>query len=92
MKRLVMITGLLILLATAAFSCAAPQSAVSTGGSAPKDMPAPAPAGQDVVYKEGDLSSADEERMIVRIGDMSLVVADVIGARDEIAVLAVISG
>jgi hypothetical protein len=44
------------------------------------------------VYKEseaGALPSIEEERMIVRNGDISLVVEDVVDARDEIARLAV---
>ncbi len=62
--------------------------------SMPAPMP-PAPAemapGRDEVYTEvgvGALPST-EERMIVRTGEMSLVVKDVVDARDEIAQLAV---
>ena len=50
------------------------------------------PPGWEEGYKDtgaGDLPSTAEERMIVRTGDMSLVVEDVIEARDEIAQLAV---
>ncbi len=59
---------------------------------APVPMPAPAPApmppGQEmVVYKDGALPSIEEERMIVRTGDMSLVVDDVVDARDEIVLM-----
>jgi len=50
------------------------------------------PGWEDINYKDagaGDLPSTAEERMIVRTGDMSLVVEDVIETRDEIAQLAV---
>jgi len=50
------------------------------------------PAGREEVYKEsgaGVLPSTAEERMIVRTGDISLVVEEVVDARDEIAQLAV---
>ena len=47
-------------------------------------------SGGETVYKEGGtLPSVDEERMIVRTGEMSLVIEDVVDARDEIAQLAV---
>ena len=45
---------------------------------------------REEVYKgEGALPSVDEERMIVRTGEISLVVEDVVDARDEISQLAV---
>ena len=92
MKRLMMV-GLALVLLLGAVACAAPQSGTSSEGSAPKDMPAPAVAPvQEVVYSGGDSSSADEERMIVRTGDVSLVVADVATSLDEITRLAVDSG
>lgn len=50
------------------------------------------PGWEDIDYKDagaGDLPSTAEERMIVRNGDMSLVVEDVVETRDEIAQLAV---
>jgi len=50
------------------------------------------PGWEDIDYKDagaGDLPSTAEERMIVRTGDMSLVVEDVVETRDEIAQLAV---
>jgi hypothetical protein len=50
------------------------------------------PPGWEEGYKDtgaGDLPSTEEERMIVRTGDMSLVVEDVVEARDEIDQLAV---
>jgi len=57
----------------------------------PPPMPA-APRAPEEAYKEsgaGVLPSTAEERMIVRNGDMSLVVEDVTDARNEIAQLAV---
>jgi len=53
---------------------------------APAEMPPPRP---EEVYKPGVLPSTAEERMIVRTGEISLVVEDVVDARDEIADLAV---
>jgi len=44
---------------------------------------------REVSYSGSVLPATDEERMIVRNGDMSLVVKDVVEARDEIAGLAV---
>ncbi|MBA7716921.1 hypothetical protein ES703_126006 [subsurface metagenome] len=55
-------------------------------------MPAVISPGREEGYKEAEteaLPSTEEERMIVRNGDMSLVVEDVVDARDEIAQLAV---
>jgi len=54
--------------------------------------PAPVPSAKEGIYRgngAGTLPSIDEERMIVRNGDIYLVVEDVVGARDEIAQLAV---
>jgi hypothetical protein len=51
------------------------------------EMPPPAPT--EVVYEGVVVTSTGEERMIVRNGEMSLVVEDVVGALDEIAQLAV---
>ena len=91
MKRLIMIVGLLLVVCLLVpVSCArAPESEV-----APMPMPAPSavmPPREEVVYKEtgaGALPST-EERMIVRTGEMSLVVEAVVDAQDEIAQLAV---
>ncbi len=60
---------------------------------APAPMPAPAkmPSGmpeREVTYQGAGSPPADEERMIVRNGEMSLVVEDVVEARDAIARLA----
>ncbi len=87
MKRL--ITGLLLIaLLITSVACAAPPQSESSGGPvpAPAPMPTPSPAPAE---KVGGLPEIGEERMIVRTGEMSLVVEDVIEARDEIARLAV---
>ena len=78
MKRLII--GLaLVLLLVATVSCAR--------------APAPAPEEGISIFKEGGTDSSGallvtEERMIVRNGDMALVVEDVINARDDITQLA----
>ena len=92
MKRLIMIIGLLLVV------CLLAPVACAKAPPVPAPMPAPAPMPsampperEEVVYKDtgaGALPST-EERMIVRNGEMSLVVEDVIDARDEIAQLAV---
>ena len=54
--------------------------------------PAPMPPEREEVYKgagTGALSPTAEERMIIRTGEISLVVEDVIDARDKLAQLAV---
>lgn len=61
----------------------------------PSVMPAPVPAPalapmpsgsrEQEAFKAGAISPTGDERMIVRNGDMSLVVKDVVEARDEIA-------
>ncbi|GAI22275.1 unnamed protein product, partial [marine sediment metagenome] len=56
-------------------------------GVAPLPAPAPMPSEKDEGFAPGALPP-NEERMIVRTGEMSLVVEDVVGARDEIAQLA----
>ena len=56
----------------------------------PAPTPAPAPMAPSVIVQNGGgLPSASEERMIVRNGDISLVVEDVIKSRDEIARIAI---
>lgn len=86
MKRLIIGLGLALLLLVPAACARAPESA-------PTPMPAPVPSGlpeTDEVYKSaGALPSEQGERMIVRSGDISLVVTDVTRSRDEIARLAV---
>lgn len=104
MKRLTLIVGLLVVVCLLVpVSCAKPPEPAPAPAPAPAPMPAPAPAPapevvvippmppEEVVYKvngAGALPSAAEERMIVRTGDISLVVTDVVDARDEIAQLA----
>jgi len=90
MKRLI-IGLLLVMLLLMPVACAkAPEAIV-----APTMSPAPPPMPSTIleeVYKDtgtGVLPSTAEERMIVRNGNMSLVVEDVVDARDEIAQLAV---
>ena len=83
MKRLI-IGLLLVILLMVSVSCAAAPP--------PEEEIMPAPPEREEAYKEagaGALPSTAEERMIVRTGEMSLVVKDVIQARDEIAQLAV---
>ena len=99
MKKLVVIIGLLLVVTLLVLgSCAAaPQKPAPTPTPTPTPTPRPAPVPPPTVivqeegYKvagAGSLSSADEERMIVRNGDISLVVTDVLEARDEVAQLA----
>ena len=68
-------------------------SAPSVEESAEGAMPSGISPGREEIYKEtgndSTLSTTEEERMIVRNGDISLVVEDVVSARDEIAQLAV---
>jgi len=90
MKKLMVITTvLLVICLLVPVACA---SAPSMEESVEGTMPAIISPGRDEGYKEGGseaLPSPEEERMIVRNGDMSLVVEDVVDARDEIAQLAV---
>ncbi len=89
MKRLIIVVALVMLLLVPVACAKAPESPeiVPT----PIPTPAPMPSERDELYKDtgaGALPST-EERMIVRTGDMALVVEDVVGVRDEIAQLAV---
>lgn len=100
MKKLMMIITLLLVVGLlVSVSCArTPSESKDLGGGAVV-MPAPMPPtpsivpgvpGRDVVGgSSGGLASVAQERMIVRNGDMSLVVNDVVEARDEIVSLAV---
>ncbi len=86
MKRLLIVLGLVILLLVPVACAKAPSGVAPMPAPAP--MPPPAP---EEVYKgdgAGVLPSSAEERMIVRTGEISLVVEDVIGARDEVTQLA----
>jgi len=84
MKRLIIGLMLVMLLLVPVACAKAPQEVAPMP---PAEMPPP----REVVYEgsgAGVLPPA-EERMIVRSGEMSLVVEDVVDARDEIADLAV---
>ncbi len=86
MKKLITGLSLILLLVVPLAACArAPESEV-----APMPAPAPMPPEKGVVYEPAGkgVPSVAEERMIVRTGDMSLVVEDVIDARDRIAQIA----
>ena len=93
MKRLMLITvAILVICPLVLASCAAGgPPGVMPSMPPPAEMPAPMPAAPPVPEKAGAgvLPPTAEERMIVRNGDMSLVVEDVTSARDEIAQLAV---
>ncbi len=100
MKRLTMIVGLLLVVCLLVPVACGKAPPAPMPAPAPAPMPAPAPPapevilppGEGVVYREtgaGALPSSAEERMIVRTGEMSLVVEDVVAAKDEIAQLAV---
>jgi hypothetical protein len=86
MKRLIIVLALVMLLLVPVACARAPEPPKVVPTPAP--MPAPAPPGAEEAAAPGALPST-EERMIVRTGEMSLVVEDVIDSRDEIAQLAV---
>ncbi len=94
MKKIAMALMLVILILIPAACARAPQEAGAPSVIAPT-APAPAPAapavgmlpGKD--YTSEGMPGTPQERMIIRTGDMSLVVADVMQARDEVAQLAV---
>jgi len=94
MKKIAMALMLVILILIPAACAGAPQEAGAPSMIAPT-APAPAPAapaegilpGKD--YTSEGMPGATPERMIIRTGDMSLVVADVMQARDGVAQLAV---
>ncbi len=96
MKRLIIGLGLVMLL-LAPLACAkAPSAVAPTPTLTPTPRPAPMPpptiimpsSSSSEVFAPGALP-ATEERMIVRTGDIALVVEAVVDARDEIARLAV---
>jgi len=104
MKRLMMV-GLALVLLLGAVACAAPQSEAprSEGisvGAPPGVVPAPpaAPGKGGVTYTiaatttMADMDESSGERMIVRTGDIALVVADVAVSLDDISRLAADSG
>ncbi len=86
MKRLIISLGLVLLLLVPV-ACASPPPM-------PPPMPTPVPApmysdsGRGESLAPGALPSTAEERMIVRTGNISLIVKDVAGTRDEITQLA----
>ncbi len=86
MKKLVLIAiVMLVVCLLVPVSCASGPEEVET-------MPAVmSPGREDMVYSEtgAGVLPATEERMIVRTGDISLVVEDVVNARDEITQLAI---
>jgi hypothetical protein len=86
MKKLILITvAMLVVCLLALVACSGPSSVEEMS-----EGMWPEPAIEEEAYYRGsgDVLAADEERMIVRTGDMSLVVEDVVGARDEIVQLA----
>ena len=86
MKKVMLIIGLVLVVCLLV-----PVSCASGPPQAEETMPAGVPEREEG-YKEvgaGALPSIEEERMIVRNGEISLVVNDVTDARDEIAQLAV---
>jgi len=86
-KLMIVLAAVLILCLLVPVACArAPEESAW----APSVEEMPMPSGRETVYKEGGtLPVVDEEQMIVRTGEMSLVVEDVVDARDEISQLAV---
>ena len=97
-KLMLIIAAVLVVCLLVPVSCAAPSSEQAMPPPAPEIMPAAPPmemppgASDEVyVYNEtgGKGLPSAEERMIVRTGDMSLVVEDIVDARDEIAQLTV---
>ncbi len=97
MKRLIIGLALFSLLLVPVACARAPEPAPSpVPAPSPAPMPAPAPmpppqivmppGREGVVYEEAGITlvTTAEERMIVRTGEMSLVVDDVVEARDEI--------
>jgi predicted small secreted protein len=96
MKKLMLVIGLLLMTSLLFASCASPATSGSDRSEAEfaieESMSAPAPgiATSDFSQAGGGeaLAPLAEERMIVRNGDMSLIVEDVLQARDEIAQLA----
>ena len=96
MRKLIVITGLLFVICSLVLvSCAgAPSEKVAPSVEVETSAPMPPQQGRDEAYSgnykdgAGVLPLVGEERMIVRNGDMSLIVNDVVDTRDEIAQLA----
>ncbi len=90
MKKLVLIiAAVLVMLLLVPVSCAKAPSEVVPPMPAPAPAPMPAPAPERYEGYGAGALPATEERMIVRTGEISLVVEEVVNARDEIARLAV---
>ncbi len=88
MKRVIIGLALVIFLVVTV-SCASPPSQKSSGIPVPMPAPTPMPPPGVDYYESQSLPEYGEDRMIIRTGDISLVVEDVVGARDEIALMAV---
>ena len=88
MKRLIIVLALVVLLLVPVACASAPPEV------APMPAPAPMPPEADETYKNAGagILPASEERMIVRTGEISLVVKDVVGTQNEVAQLAVSLG
>jgi len=91
MKKLMGITAvLLVICLLVPVACGSAPSVVEEA--AEEEIAVISPGRDEAYYKESGaepLPSIEEERMIVRNGDMSLVVEDIVDSRDEIARLAV---
>ena len=90
MKKIV-VASMLVILVLIPAACAGPAQEAPSAV-APAEPPAPAVPVVEVGwegYPSEGMPAVTEERMIIRTGDMSLVVNDVMLARDEIAQLAV---
>jgi len=90
MKRLLLIATALLLVALVLVpaACARKEAEVSPPMPAPAPMPAPVPQEEFYPGEAGGIPST-QERMMIRTGDISLVVDDVVSARDRIAQLAI---
>jgi hypothetical protein len=89
MKKLVMVLLLVILLMVSAACARAPEAVAPAPMPAPVPAPAPAPPVMSLPSKGGGtITVISEDRMIVRNGDIAIVVEDVLKARDDIARLA----
>ena len=96
MRKSVVIIGLLLLVALLVPISCAKATPVPSPTPTPSPVPRPAPMPPAVVSRDSSqggmadvLPAAAEERMIVRNGNMSLSVKDVVDTRDKIAQLAV---
>ncbi|MFC1897314.1 DUF4349 domain-containing protein [Chloroflexota bacterium] len=93
MKKLMGVTAILLVICLLVPIACGSAPSVVVEEAAEGAMPAVISPGRDeAYYKESGaeaLPSTEEERMIVRNGDMSLVVEDIVDSRDEIAQLAV---